>query len=227
MPAATAWLYYYSRDRTTFVTAVSRRRVVIDSDAKNEADDQYAIVHALLSPTPDVRGLVAAHFGTERTPDSMSESRAEIDLLLRLMELEGKVVVADGATKALADESTPVPSGGARLIIDESMLAGPNDPLFVAFLGPLTDMASAILMDPAIVERDVVVIWIGGMGYGVDPSYDGVKCNLRNDIAAANLVFGSGITVWQVPSSVTRWFPSGTPSSRRESVAPARWRTTC
>jgi purine nucleosidase len=29
----------------------SRRRVIIDTDAKNEADDQFAIVHALLSPS--------------------------------------------------------------------------------------------------------------------------------------------------------------------------------
>ena len=50
---------------------------------------------------------------------------------------------------------------GAQLIVEESKLAGPDDPLFVAFLGPLTDMATAILLDPAIVHRDVVVIWIG------------------------------------------------------------------
>ena len=48
------------------MTAATRRRVIIDTDAKNEADDQYAIVHALLSPTLDVRGLVPAHFGTAR-----------------------------------------------------------------------------------------------------------------------------------------------------------------
>ena len=28
----------------------TRRRVIINTDAKNEADDQFAIVHALLSP---------------------------------------------------------------------------------------------------------------------------------------------------------------------------------
>jgi purine nucleosidase len=39
----------------------SSRRVVINTDAKNEADDQFAIVHALLSPSLDVRGLIAAH----------------------------------------------------------------------------------------------------------------------------------------------------------------------
>ncbi len=42
-------------------------RIIINTDAKNEADDQFAIVHALLSPTLDVRGLIAAHFGTERS----------------------------------------------------------------------------------------------------------------------------------------------------------------
>jgi hypothetical protein len=36
--------------------SVSRRHVIIDTDAKNEADDQFAIVHALLSPSLDVRG---------------------------------------------------------------------------------------------------------------------------------------------------------------------------
>src|SRR4051794_40348423 len=178
------------------------RRTIINTDAKNEADDQYAIVHALLSPTLDVRGLIPAHFGTERTDQSLAESRAEVDLLLQLMDLEGKVTVADGSATAIKDESTPAPSAGAQLIIDESKLASEGDPLYVAFLGPLTDMASAILLDPEIVRRPVVVVWIGGMGYGVDWNYPAVEFNLRNDIASANVVFDSGITIWQVPATV-------------------------
>jgi purine nucleosidase len=184
------------------VSRPTRRRVIIDTDAKNEADDQYAIVHALLSPTLDVRGLVPAHFGTQRSTQSMLESRAEIDLLLELMDVEGRVTVANGAETAIADAVTPAPSAGAELIIAESKLATEDDPLFVAFLGPLTDMASAILMDPDIVDRDVIVVWIGGMGYGVDWSYPAVEFNLRNDIPAANVVFDPGITLWQVPATV-------------------------
>lgn len=180
----------------------TQRRVIIDTDAKNEADDQYAIVHALLSETLDVRGIVPAHFGTERSRNSTAESRAEVDLLLELMELSGQVVVADGAAGAIPDPQTPADSAGARLIIAESKLATASDPLFVTFLGPLTDMASAILIDPAIVERDVVVVWIGGMGYDVDWNYPAVEFNLRNDIPAANVVFDSGITLWQVPATV-------------------------
>jgi purine nucleosidase len=180
----------------------SRRRVIIDTDAKNEADDQFAIVHALLSPSLDVCGLIAAHFGTSRSERSVEESRAEIDLLLDLMGLEQQVTVANGAPSGIPDEQTPRDSAGAQLIVAESKLATPEEPLFVAFLGPLTDMASAILLDPSIVDREVVVIWIGGVGYGGVESYPGVEFNLRNDIAAANVVYDSGITVWQVPSNV-------------------------
>ena len=179
----------------------SRRRVIIDTDAKNEADDQFAIVHALLSPSLEVRGLVAAHFGTSRSNRSMEESREEIDLLLDLMGLR-QVMVANGASTGIPDERTPLDSAGAQLIIAESKLATAAEPLFVAFLGPLTDMASAILLDPDIVERDIVVIWIGGVGYSGVETYPGVEFNLRNDIAAANVVFDSGIAVWQVPSNV-------------------------
>jgi purine nucleosidase len=179
----------------------SRRRVIIDTDAKNEADDQFAIVHALLSPSLEVRGLIAAHFGTSRSDRSMEESREEIDLLLQLMGLQ-QVTVANGAPNGIPDEQIPRDSAGAQLIIAESKLASPDEPLFVAFLGPLTDMASAILLDPSIVDREVVVIWIGGVGYGGVESYPGVEFNLRNDIAAANVVYDSGITVWQVPSNV-------------------------
>jgi purine nucleosidase len=184
------------------VEPTSRRRVIINTDAKNEADDQFAIVHALLSPSLDVRGLIAAHFGTARSDRSMEESREEIDLLLALMGREQQVIVANGATTGIPDEQTPRDSEGAQLIIAESKRAAAREPLFVAFLGPLTDMASAILLDPEIVHRDVVVIWIGGLGYGGVQAFPRVEFNLGNDIAAANVVYDSGITVWQVPSNV-------------------------
>src|SRR5690349_21112838 len=98
----------------TYSSGVSLRRVIVNTDAKNEADDQFAIVHALLSPTLDVRGLIPAHFGRRRSDRSMEESRVEIDLLLRLMDRTGKVPVANGAAHALVDESTPQDSPGAR-----------------------------------------------------------------------------------------------------------------
>lgn len=179
-----------------------RQRVLINTDAKNEADDQFAIVHALLSETLDVRGLIAAHFGDARSQTSMLDSREEIDLLLGYLDRED-VRVENGAESAIPDDSTPIESPGARLIIDEAKKTD-EGPLQIAFLGPLTDMASAILLDPSIVETDTTIIWIGGPGYGDLQSFSWPEFNLNNDIAAANVVFTSGMTIWQVPQPAYR-----------------------
>jgi purine nucleosidase len=174
-------------------------RALIDSDAKNEADDQFAIVHGLLSPSLDVRGLIPTHFGNRRSHNSMEESRAEVDLLLRLLGSTGKVRVENGAPHGLPDAKTPVESGGARLIIEEA-LKDDATPLLAAFLGPLTDMASALLLEPRIAERDVTAIWIGGAPYEGGAAYS-PEFNLSNDVIAANVVFSSSLKLWQVPMS--------------------------
>ncbi|MDB5473969.1 MAG: nucleoside hydrolase, partial [Devosia sp.] len=132
-----------------------RARLILNTDAKNEADDQFTIVHALLTPTFDFHGIIAAHFGDHRSKTSMEDSRAEIDHLLKLMDLSGCIPVASGASKGLPDENTPVPSLGAQLIVDQAM-SDDDRPLHVAFLGPLTDMASALLMEPRLNERNVI-----------------------------------------------------------------------
>lgn len=179
----------------------SAHRTIVNTDAKNEADDQYAIVHALLSPTLDVRGIIPAHFGDRRSKTSMEDSRAEVDLLLRLLGMEGKVRVENGAPRALPDERTPVPSPGSRLIVEES-LAEADGRLFITFLGPLTDMASALLEEPSIQHRDITVVWIGGPPYGgILPAHP-MEFNLSNDIASANVVFDSDVEVWQIPMNV-------------------------
>ena len=180
---------------------MTRRRLIVNSDAKNEADDQFAIVHALLSPSVDLVGIIPAHFGTRRTTESLAESREEVDLLLRLMDLTGTVEVADGAPTALPDASTPVDSPGAQLILRAAREPGP---LFIIFLGPLTDMASALLLEPDLARNpDLTVVWVGGGPYdGVHLGERYGEFNLSNDIAAANHVLQSGVTVWQIPWSV-------------------------
>src|SRR6202049_1825252 len=148
-----------------FVPESSNRvRVILNTDAKNEADDQYAIVHAILTPLFELHGIIPAHFGDRRGPGSLQASRAQVFKLLELMDPNGRVPVYSGAPAALPDEKTPLPSEGSALIIQEALKDDPR-PLHVAFLGPLTDMASALLENPAIAERNVRVVWIGGQDW--------------------------------------------------------------
>lgn len=174
-----------------------RKRVIVNTDAKNEADDQYAIVHALLTPSFELHGIIPAHFGQRpnRPADSMQASLDEVNLLLKLMDLTGKVRVEPGARLALPDETTPQPSPGAQLIIDEAMKDDPR-PLNVLFYGPLTDMASALLIEPRIAQRNVHVVWIGGAS--ARPHY-GPEFNLTSDMHSANVVMKSRLEMSQIP----------------------------
>ena len=79
------------------------------------------------------------------------------------MGITGKYPVKMGAAFPMEKENTPVDSEGAGLIIEEAMKDDPR-PLFVGFQGAITDLASAILMEPAICDK-MTAIWIGGGPY--------------------------------------------------------------
>ena len=177
-------------------------RVILNTDLKNEVDDQFAVVHALLTESFCLKGIIPAHFGEDKSPHSMLDSKNEGLLLLEKMGLSGKVPFYDGAEHAMPDPNTPVDSEGARLIIREAMSDDPR-PLFIAFLGPVTDIASAILLEPEICNRNVTIVWIGGNAW---PS-GGSEYNLKNDVNAANVLFKSTISVWQIPRNVYRMMP--------------------
>ena len=108
-------------------------RLIINTDAKNEADDQFAIVQAMLSPKFENVGMIAAHYGTRHT-DSMERSFQELEVIFEKMGFPKKGMIYHGAPNALPDKNTPIPSEGADLIVREAMK---NDkrPLFAIFFG--------------------------------------------------------------------------------------------
>ena len=183
------------------VVESKKKRVIIDTDAKNFTDDQFAVTHALLTPMFDIRGVIATHFGHDRIVDSMEASWEEVQLLLRLTGFADKVRAVKGAHTMLAPtgpgimgQLQPIECDGVRLIIDEAMNLPAGQRLYIGVLGPLTNVASALLIEPRI-EHSIVVVWNGGNNY---PS-GGPEFNLANDIAAANFVFQSQAEVWQIP----------------------------
>lgn len=175
-------------------------RVILDTDAKNEADDQFAIVQHLLTPKFEVKGLIAAHFEKQfakrpSAPEGMTmeKSYEELNKLLELMDLQGQYPVLHGAEGPMKDEKTPVMSEGARFIIAEAMKEDPRE-LYVCSLGAITDIAAALMAEPRIAEH-MTVVWIGGGPWPVG----GEEFNLSQDITAANIVMASSVPLWQIP----------------------------
>lgn len=183
-------------------------RMIIHTDAKNEADDQYAIVHHLLTPMAEVKGIIAAHFEGkyklwehELAGTSMQQSLDEIYKVLKLMKIEDVPVFA-GAVRELCENGVPseefqIPdSPGADFIIQEAMRED-EKPLYVGLMGNLTDLAIAYLKEPAIANR-LTAVWIGGGAY----PQGNMEFNLYQDVKAAQIVFNSPIPIWQVPQDV-------------------------
>ena len=181
-----------------------RVRYIIHTDAKNEADDQFTIAHALMTPKLDVKGIVACHFNNSDKgyADGVTAKASydEIVRILSLMHLDEGCPVIMGAARGLVDENTPQDSAGARFIIEEAM-KDDKRPLYIGMQGAITDLASAILLEPGICDR-MTAIWIGGGAY----PEGGSEFNLLQDIHGANVVFKSSMPLWQVPSSVYTQF---------------------
>ena len=142
-----------------------RVRMVLDTDTYNEIDDQFAVVHALLSPEHlNVEALYAAPFHNNRSNDAedgMEKSYEEILRLLDFLNVPADGFVYRGSKAFLFDTETPVPSDAATDMVERAMTATTEEPLYVVAVGAITNVASAILIEPEIIKR-IVVIWLGG-----------------------------------------------------------------
>ncbi len=173
--------------------------VILDTDAYNEIDDQYAISYMLRSQDRlNIKGICAAPFKNSRTtPDvGMEQSYNEILNLLTLANEEGlKNSVYRGSTGYLTDESTPVESDAASFIAKTADDYSPENPLYIVSIGASTNVASAILKNPKIKEN-AVIVWLCGNALHIPHN---MEYNLMQDIHAARLIFGCGVPLVQLP----------------------------
>lgn len=176
-----------------------RVRMVLDTDTYNEIDDQFALVHALLSPEKlEVEAIYAAPFHNDRSDGPGHGMELSYDEIARLLDRLGRSpdgFAFRGATSYLASEERGQDSAAVRDLIERALAAPPDDPLYVVAIGAITNIASALLLEPAIVER-IVVVWLGGHALTWP---DTAEFNLRQDVPAARVVLDCGVPLVLIP----------------------------
>ncbi len=173
--------------------------MVLDTDAYNEIDDQYAIAYMLASGDKlNVKALYAAPFfnsNAESVSDGMYRSYEEIKNILTLAGREDLIdVTFKGSTEYLPDEKTPVQSDAANHLVSLAKNYTSENPLYVVAIGAITNVASALLIDPSIAEN-IVVVWLGGHSLENGAG----EFNMKQDIAGARVVYNSGVPYVQLP----------------------------
>jgi inosine-uridine nucleoside N-ribohydrolase len=165
----------------------SRRRVILDTDANNELDDQHAIAYLLFDAgTWRVEGIT-----TNRTlgGGDIDAQSAEAERVVRLCGWWGAVPVKKGASGSF-DEILPRlreadydGHDAVDFIIERARASAAGEKLQVIATGKLTNVALALAKDPGVADR-LRVLWLGS-----NWPYDATEYNERSDPGAVNAVF--------------------------------------
>lgn len=189
-----------SDQRLQMLRPVERRpvRMVLDTDTYNEIDDQFALVYSLLSPELKVEAVYAAPFHNRRSSgpgDGMEKSYEEILRILQKIGLERERFAFRGSPDYLRDLERPHRSPAALDLVARARRSSSEDPLYVVAVGAITNVASALLIDPAII-KNIVLVWLGGNGHDWPHQRE---FNFRQDLNASRLIFDSGVPLVQLP----------------------------
>jgi inosine-uridine nucleoside N-ribohydrolase len=128
--------------------------------------------------------------------DGMEKSYEEILRLLDKMQWPADDFVWRGSTAYLDDNLQPQESEAAADLVARAMSGSADDLLYVVGIGAITNVASAILMQPEIVDR-IVVVWLGGHALHWPHTRE---FNLWQDVPASRLIFDCGVPLVHVPA---------------------------
>ncbi len=174
-------------------------RMVLDTDTFNEVDDQFALAYTVLSKDKlKLEAVYAAPFNNSRADgpgDGMEKSYQEILNVLKMLDVSPTDFAFKGSTDYLRDVNKPHRSEAALDLVKRAMKSSPEDPLYVVPIGCITNIGSAILIEPKIIEN-IVVVWLGGNAQYWPHQRE---FNLRQDVLAARVVFDSGVPFVTLP----------------------------
>lgn len=192
------------------------RRIIIDTDPG--IDDAMAIFYALASPELEVVGLTTV-FGNTYTPIATGNA-------LRLLEIAGRtaIPVAQGAERPLAMDyrgpadfvhgedsqgnihlpppTTSVIEQHAVQFIIEQVMDAPGE-ITLCPIGPLTNIALAMLMEPELASNLAGIVLMGGNAFCGGNASPAAEANILNDPEAADIVLGADCPVVMAGLDVT------------------------
>ncbi|MGI8672209.1 MAG: nucleoside hydrolase [Luteitalea sp.] len=161
-----------------------RLRVLVDTDANNELDDQHALAYLLFNG--DTFSVAGVTVNATRGGGTIDAHIAEAQRVLALCGRAGVVSLHAGANGSFETIRPTIGRPGfdgadaVRFIIAQAH-AATSAPLVLLPIGKLTNIALALAKDPSIASN-VRIVWLGS--HYPEPG----EYNLENDSAALRYV---------------------------------------
>ena len=197
------------------------RPIIIDTDPGT--DDAVAILLALAAPELEVLGLVAV---AGNLPLDMTERNARA-----ILELAGRpefpvyagcprpispgVVTAEhahgdsglGGLVLPPPALMPRPEHGVDVLVERLRRAAPRS-VTICALGPLTNIALALVKAPDIAAGVAELVVMGGASHALGNMTPAAEFNIHADPLAAALVFDSAVPITLIPLDLTHQVPA-------------------
>ena len=174
-------------------------KLVLDTDTFNEVDDQFELTWALTHPEKlDIQAIYAAPFNNERVAgpeEGMLRSYQEIKTVMNNAGMPDKSPVYKGSTHYLENNNTPVESDAVDDLIKRAHDCI-DEPLYVVATGAITNVASALIKDPSIADK-IVVIWLGGQPLYWSTTFE---FNLSQDKIGVNHILATKVPFILIPT---------------------------
>jgi PKD domain/Inosine-uridine preferring nucleoside hydrolase len=182
-------------------------QVLLDTDAKNEQDDQHYLGYGLFSEL-DVLGINSTHHGGGQEPINYAEILHVIELAKQSGLPAHRVPpVFHGANQRLKvppsgdwRDTEPVVTAASEAILSAARGASPDSPVWIVPVGPGSNPASAILQarrEGLELKGRIRVMWLGGSNDGITREFNG-----NNDPWSMYVIAQSGIETWIMPAPV-------------------------
>ncbi len=182
-------------------------QVHLDTDQKNEQDDQHYFGYALFSEL-DILGVNSVHHGGGQEAVNYREILHVLDLAKQSgLPEDREPFIFRGADVRLTPpasgkwyDTEPEVSEASEAILASARGASPANPVWVVPVGPGTNVASAILQARAEgldLKDRLRVIWLGGSNDAIVREFNG-----NNDPWSMYVVAHSGVETWIVPAPV-------------------------
>jgi purine nucleosidase len=195
---------------------MTARRIIIDTDPG--LDDAVAILLALASPELDVAAIVAVAGNgplnfMERNARAICELAGRSDIPVyagcpRPLRGDSITAIYFHGESGLGEVKLPPPSmplqpeHGVTVTID-LLKSAPTDGFTWCALGPLTDVAVALVQAPDIIAGAKELVLMGGASRALGNTSAAAEFNILADPHAAAIVFDSGLPITMIPLDVT------------------------